>query len=62
MSHEFASAVDRIIGSSLYGSQFMKVCLSTTIFPVHWIVSPALSSRSWSAASAVIGLKVEPGG
>ena len=62
MSQELASAVERTIGSFRYGSQFMNVCLSTTIFPVHWMTSPALRRSCSSAASAVIGLNVEPGG
>jgi hypothetical protein len=62
VSQEFARATVRFMGTFLYGSQFMNVCLSITRFPVHWMSSSGVSMPSWSAASAVIGLNVDPGG
>ena len=50
------------MGSFAYGSQFVKVCPSTTSFGVHWMSSVGERMPVSSAARAVTGLKVEPGG
>jgi hypothetical protein len=62
VSHEFARATVRFIGSLAYGFQFMKVWPSMTSLPVHWMSSSGATIPSSSAASAVIGLNTEPAG
>ena len=62
MSHEFASAVETVIGSFLYGSQLAKVWPSMSTSPVHWMYSSRPSSPSSIAARATNGLNVDPGG
>ncbi len=49
------------IASFTYGSQFLNVCPSITRWPSHWKNSVGVIRSSASAASAVTGLKVEPG-
>jgi hypothetical protein len=51
-----------VIGSFAKGSQFVKVCPSMTSLPVHWMSSSGATRPVSSAASAVTGLKVDPGG
>ena len=64
MSHDCASAVVSVIGMFVNWFQFLKRCLSSpySAYGVHWMYSYGESSPSDTAAMAVSGLNVEPGG
>ena len=64
MSQDCESAVASVIGMFVYGFQFLNWNSSSPNFAdgVHWMYSYGESRPSEIAASAVSGLKVEPGG
>ena len=67
MSHEAAIASDIAIGRLTFGSQLRKtwsapVTPGTVYEPVQGSCEYWSTRCSWSAASAVIGLNVDPGG
>ena len=62
MSHDWASAVGSVIGWFTNGVQFLKVWPEVLYVGVHGSDWYGDRMCSCIAASAVTGLKVEPGG